>query len=113
VAVFAGLMEVVPTIGPWLGGGLAVIVTLATSPHKVIWVIIGFLLIQQLELQLIAPKTQGLTNGNPPGVFVNTHCSRSVLLPEYSGFIIVLPLAMIFIKTFKYLRDSVRDGTIS
>jgi len=56
VAVFAGLMEIVPTIGPWLGGGLAVIVTLATSPHKVIWVIIGFLLIQQLEIQLIAPK---------------------------------------------------------
>jgi hypothetical protein len=24
-----------------------------------------------------------------------------------------LPLAMVFIKTFKYLRDSVRDGTIS
>jgi len=29
------------------------------------------------------------------------------------GFIIVLPLAMVFIKTFKYLRDSVRNGTIS
>jgi len=29
------------------------------------------------------------------------------------GLIIVLPLTMVVLKTFKYLRDSVRDGTIS
>jgi len=29
------------------------------------------------------------------------------------GFIIVLPLTMTILGIFKYLRDSVRDGTIS
>jgi len=112
VAVFAGLMEVVPTIGPWPGGGLAVIVTLATSPHKVIWVIIGFLLIQQLEIQLIAPKIRGSQMEIHPAFLLILTVS-GLTSPEYSGFIIVLPLAMVFIKTFKYLRDCVRDGTIS
>ena len=112
VAVFAGLMEVVPTIGPWLGGGLAVIVTLATSPHKVIWVIIGFLLIQQLEIQLIAPKIRGTQMEIHPA-FLLILTVVGAYFAGILGFIIVLPLAMVFIKTFKYLRDSVRDGTIS
>ena len=38
LAVFAGVMDLVPSVGPWLGGALAVLVTLATEPEKVIWV---------------------------------------------------------------------------
>jgi predicted PurR-regulated permease PerM len=59
LAVFAGLTEMVPMIGPWLGGGLGVLVTLATAPEKVIWVALGYLLIQLLENNLLVPRIQG------------------------------------------------------
>lgn len=59
LAVFAGLMEMVPMIGPWLSGGLAILVTLATAPEKIIWVALGYLVIQLLENNLFVPKIQG------------------------------------------------------
>ncbi|MDD5402119.1 MAG: AI-2E family transporter, partial [Dehalococcoidales bacterium] len=34
LAFFAGITEMIPTIGPWIGGGLAFLVTLSTAPEK-------------------------------------------------------------------------------
>ena len=112
LAVFTGVTEMMPMIGPWLGGGLAVIVTLATSPGKTIWVILGYLLVQQVNNQLIGPKIRGSLMGIHPAIII----ILTVLGAYFAGIlglIIVLPLSMAFIGIFRYLRDSVRDGTIS
>jgi predicted PurR-regulated permease PerM len=112
LAVFAGLTELVPMIGPWLGGGLGVLVTLATAPEKVIWVALGYLIIQLLENNLLVPRIQGSQMEIHPAFII----MLSVLGAYFAGilgFIIVLPLTMAIIKIFKYLRDSTRDGGIS
>ena len=51
----------VPIIGPWIGGAAAVLVTLATAPDKVLWVILLFLVVQLLENTLLVPRIQGNT----------------------------------------------------
>jgi predicted PurR-regulated permease PerM len=112
LAVFIGITEMVPLIGPWLGGGLAVIVTLATAPGKAIWVIIGYLVILQIENQLIGPKIRGSQMEIHPA-FLIILTVLGAYFAGILGLIIVLPLTMVVLKTFKYLRDSVRDGTIS
>ena len=112
LAVFAAVTELVPMIGPWLGGGLAVVVTLATAPEKLIWVGLGYLLIQLLENNLLVPKIQGSQMEIHPAFII----MLSVLGAYFAGimgFIIVLPLTMAIIKIFKYLRDSSRDGGFS
>ncbi|HEX9896830.1 MAG TPA: AI-2E family transporter [Dehalococcoidales bacterium] len=112
LAIFAGITELVPTIGPWLGGGLGVLVTLATAPEKVIWVGLGYLLIQLLENNLLVPRIQGSQMEIHPAFII----MLSILGAYFAGilgFIIVLPLTMTVIKIFKYLRDSTRDGAIS
>jgi predicted PurR-regulated permease PerM len=112
LAIFAAVTELVPMIGPWLGGGLAVVVTLATAPEKVIWVGLGYLLIQLLENNLLVPRIQGSQMEIHPAFII----MLSVLGAYFGGilgFIIVLPLTMAIIKIFKYLRDSTRDGGIS
>ncbi len=112
LAVFAGLTEMVPMIGPWLGGGLAVIVTLATAPEKVIWVGLGYLLIQLLENNLLVPKIQGSQMEIHPAFIM----ILSVLGAHFAGivgFIIILPLTMTIIKLFKYFRDSMQNSSIS
>jgi predicted PurR-regulated permease PerM len=112
LAVFAGITEMVPMIGPWLGGGLAVMVTLATAPEKVIWVGFGYLLIQLLENNLLVPRIQGSQMEIHPAFII----LLSVLGAYFAGilgFIIVLPLTMAIINIFKYFRDSMRDGGIS
>lgn len=112
LAIFAGIMEMVPTIGPWLGGGLAVMVTLSTAPEKAIWVALGYLLIQLLENNLLAPKIQSSQMQIHPAFII----MLSLLGGYFAGilgFIIALPITMAIVAIFKYLRDSTRDGDIS
>ena len=112
LAVFAGITDLIPLIGPWLGGGLVVIVTLATTPGKAIWVIIGYLVILQFENQLVGPKIRGSQMEIHPAILI----ILTVLGAYFAGIlglIIVLPLSMVIVRLFKYLRDSVHDGTIS
>jgi predicted PurR-regulated permease PerM len=112
LAIFAGLTELVPMIGPWLGGGLAVVVTLATAPEKVIWVGLGYLAIQLLENNILVPRIQGSQMEIHPAFII----MLSVLGAYFAGilgFIIVLPLTMTIIKIFKYLRDSAHNGVVS
>ena len=46
LAALAGVTELIPTIGPWIGGAAAVIVTLAIAPQQALWVALLFLMIQ-------------------------------------------------------------------
>ncbi len=112
LAVFAAVTELVPMIGPWLGGGLAVVVTLATAPEKVIWVVLGFLLIQLLENNLLVPRIQGSQMEIHPA-FIIVLSVLGAYFAGIVGFIIILPLTMAMIKIFKYFRDSTRDGSLS
>lgn len=61
LGIVAGLTELVPIIGPWIGGAVGVLVTLATEPDKVLWVILLYVAIQLLENTLLVPRIQGKT----------------------------------------------------
>jgi predicted PurR-regulated permease PerM len=111
LAVFAGLTELVPMIGPWLGGAMGVLVTLATAPEKIIWVVGGYLVIQLLENNLLVPKIQGTQMGIHPAYIM----ILSVLGAYFAGilgFIIVLPVTMALARTIKYLRESAHSMDI-
>jgi predicted PurR-regulated permease PerM len=111
LAVFAAVTALVPMIGSWLGGGLCILVTLATAPEKTVWVALGYVLIQMFENNLLSPKIQGSQLEIHPAFII----VFGVLGAYYAGAlgaIIVLPFAMAIMKVTKYLRDSVRDGSI-
>lgn len=56
LGVLAGLTECIPYVGPWISGSVAVIVALVTvDPIKALEVVILFLLVQQLEGNLVQP----------------------------------------------------------
>jgi predicted PurR-regulated permease PerM len=112
LAVFAAAMELVPTIGPLLGASLAIVVTLATAPDKVIWVAPGYLVIQLIENQLLGPRIQSSQMEIHPA-FLLILIVLGAHFAGILGFIIVLPLSMAILKIFKYFRDSTGDGSIS
>ena len=71
LGVVAGLTELVPIIGPWIGGAVGVLVTLATAPDKVLWVIGLYLVVQLLENTLLVPRIQADTlNMHPIAVIL-------------------------------------------
>jgi predicted PurR-regulated permease PerM len=58
---WAGVTELIPYIGPWLGAAPAVLYALVQHPLSALWVALLFLGIQQLEGHLIVPNVMGRT----------------------------------------------------
>lgn len=56
LALLAGLMEVVPYIGPLLGALPAFMLALSTDPTKAIWVVVATVIIQQIENTILLPR---------------------------------------------------------
>jgi predicted PurR-regulated permease PerM len=92
LAFVAGLMEIVPIVGPILGAVPAVIVALTLGPDKVIWVIVATLVIQQLENSLLVPRIMRQAVGVNPFVTLLALFAFSALL-GIPGALVAVPLA--------------------
>jgi predicted PurR-regulated permease PerM len=57
--VWAGITELIPYIGPWLGAAPPVAYALVQHPLSALWVALLFLGIQQLEGHVVVPKVMG------------------------------------------------------
>jgi predicted PurR-regulated permease PerM len=57
--VWAGITELIPYVGPWLGAAPPVIYALVQDPVSALWVALLFLGIQQLEGHVVVPKVMG------------------------------------------------------
>jgi predicted PurR-regulated permease PerM len=58
---WAGVTELIPYVGPWLGAIPAVLYALVQHPLSALWVALLFLGIQQLEGHVVVPKVMGRT----------------------------------------------------
>jgi hypothetical protein len=68
LALVAGILEVVPMIGPLLGAVPAALVALSLGPDKLVWVIVVTVAIQQLENSLLSPRVMSKAVGVNPFV---------------------------------------------
>jgi predicted PurR-regulated permease PerM len=94
LAVFAGLLEAVPIIGPFLGAVPAIIVGLSVSPVTALWVILATAIIQQLENSLLVPRVMKRTIGVRPLVTLLALLAFGSLF-GILGALIALPLAAV------------------
>ncbi|HXY81638.1 MAG TPA: AI-2E family transporter [Gaiellaceae bacterium] len=56
---WAGITELIPYVGPWLGAAPPVLFALVTHPVAALWVVLLFFGIQQLEGHVVVPKVMG------------------------------------------------------
>jgi predicted PurR-regulated permease PerM len=66
LAIIAGLMEIIPVVGPVLGALPALVVALSVDPSKVIWVVAAAAAIQLIENAVLVPRLMGKTVGVNP-----------------------------------------------
>jgi predicted PurR-regulated permease PerM len=92
LAFVAGLMEVVPVVGPLLGAVPALLVALTLGPDKFIWVIVATLIIQQLENSLLVPRVMRQAVGVNPFVTLLALFAFSSLL-GIAGALMAIPMA--------------------
>jgi predicted PurR-regulated permease PerM len=62
VGMVAGVFNLVPLVGPFIGGGLAVVIALISGePLKAVWAAVILLVVQQIDNHLISPNVMGRT----------------------------------------------------
>jgi predicted PurR-regulated permease PerM len=70
LALFAGVLEIIPTIGPIISAIPAVLISLAVSPFFALITVFLYFIIQQLENQLVVPLVMKQVVGLPPLVTI-------------------------------------------
>jgi len=84
LGVFAGLVEVIPVIGPLLAGAVAVGVGLTVSWHLALFAGIVVLVVRQFEDYVVIPRVMGHVTGlSPLLVLVSVSCVGLLLGPFY------------------------------
>lgn len=98
LALIAGITELLPAIGPFIGAIPAIIVALSQQPILAVWVAGLYLVIQQLENHLIVPKVMSRATGlNPVIVIIALLVGAKVA--GMIGVILAVP-TVIIISTF-------------
>lgn len=101
-AVFYGVMELVPYIGPILGALPPVLVALFIDPIVALWVGLLFVGLQQLEGHVVAPQVFGHTLRINP-VLVIFALLLGLQLDGIIGALVALPILSIVRETVVYL----------
>ena len=108
LAVWAALMEFIPVLGPWLTIIAGVVIALATDPEKAIWLVLGYLIIQQLENNLLVPRIQGSVMKMNP-IFIILVSLLGAYLAGLVGFMVAVPVAATVIELLKYFKRSAQQ----
>lgn len=106
----AGITEAIPVVGPLLGAIPGVLVTLATAPDKIVWVLVLYVGTQLVENSVLVPRVQGnAVQMHPVLIMV-----LLIVASETFGVIGVLaavPVASIARDVFRYLHEIWTDGS--
>lgn len=87
LGVIAGLLNIIPVVGPWLGGALAAIVGLFVSPLAVVVALLGTIVIQQIVYTFVSPKIMADSVDVHPALTLITLLAGSAIGGAMSGFV--------------------------
>ena len=111
LAVFSGLLGLIPAVGAYIGAAPAVIVGFFQSPATGVVILLYFIVYQQIENYVIQPRImKNAVNLSPAAVIISTLVFGS--LAGFAGAVLALPAAatikVIIVELF--LRDRVAGG---
>jgi len=93
LAVIAGLLEIVPIVGPIFAGALAVSIALTESLPLAIYTLILFLVIQQLENNVLVPLVMRRRTGVHP-VMIMVSILAGAQIAGLVGIMLAVPAAV-------------------
>jgi len=103
LAIIAGLLELLPYIGPVLAAIPAVILAFFQSPILALWVIILYLVVQQLENYIFVPLIMKKAVGLNPVVVIITLLIGGKLL-GIVGLILAVPATAVLAEFFRDIK---------
>lgn len=109
VSVVVAITAFIPIVGAWAGCILGAFLILVSNPLQAFWFVIMFLVIQQIENNMIYPKVVGTSIGLS-GMWVLVAVSVGGNLMGVAGMVIMIPVASVLYtilreRTAKRLGD--------
>jgi len=103
IGTIAGILNMIPFAGPILGSIPAIILAFAESPPKALGVLITFLVIHEIEKQLISPTLVGHSVGLPTLVVLISIMISGELMGVI-GILIAVPSAIVLKVLFLHFH---------
>ena len=92
--IIIGVTDIIPYIGPYIGGALVSVFVLVSRPEKLIFVIISIVILQFIESNFLVPKIQSKTlKTNPILVILSVTFFGEIM--GIFGMLIAVPLEKI------------------
>lgn len=122
LALIAGLLDIIPFVGPIIAGIPAVILAFTVSPMTAVWTIGLFLLVQQIQGNILQPLIQKHAVDVPPAVLLFAVVGAGTLF-GFLGVLLAAPITVvvfvlvqrIYVKTIldKPIRIAVEDDVVA
>ena len=112
LGLIAGIFEVLPNIGPYLGAIPAILVALATNPVSAIWVAVAFFAIQMIENLVLVPRISGKSVKLHPALVMMVLVIGGQLA-GFWGMLIAVPVTAVIRDVFLYLYLRLLDDPLS
>lgn len=94
LGLIAGLLDIIPMIGPIIAGIPAVLLVFTVSPATALWTLMLFLVIQQLQGNFLQPMIQKQAVDVPPAVLLFAVVAAGVLF-GFLGVLLAAPLTVV------------------
>jgi predicted PurR-regulated permease PerM len=109
VGMVAGIFNLVPLVGPFIGGGLAVVIALVSGqPLKAVWAALVLLVVQQIDNHLISPNVMGRTVQLHP-VVVMLALLVGASFAGLFGMLVIVPLVAVVKIVFLFIWSKYVD----
>jgi predicted PurR-regulated permease PerM len=112
LGLIAGIFEVLPNIGPYLGAVPAILVALATNPVSAIWVAVAFFAIQLIENLVLVPRISGKSVKLHPALVMMVLVIGGQLA-GFWGMLIAVPVTAVIRDVFLYLYLRLLDEPLT
>ena len=94
LGLISAMLEIVPVLGPIISGAIAVIVGLTVSPLKALFVVILYVVVQQLENHILVPQIMKKAVGLSPVIIIIAVVTGAKLL-GVAGALLAIPVAAV------------------
>ncbi len=112
LGLIAGILEVLPAVGAYLGAIPAILVALATEPVSAIWVAVAFFAIQTIEGFVLVPRISGRSVKLHPALVMVVLVIGGQLAGLW-GMLIAVPVTAVLRDVFLYLYLRLLDDPLS
>lgn len=105
ISTLIAFTSLIPIVGAFIGSGLGAFMIFIDNPMQALWFLVMFLVLQQLEGNLIYPKVVGNSVGLPP-IWVLASVTVGGSLCGVLGMLVAIPLTS---TLYSLLRDDVNQ----